>query len=99
MAVAVPLTAKGSVSTSAEEWIDLATNHEFLQDWTAMTESFTLARFLGGLTQEVVHPRYTAFVRSGRTSCNRPNIQQIPRKGGFREIFKASPGYLMLAVD
>jgi DNA polymerase I-like protein with 3'-5' exonuclease and polymerase domains len=78
------LTVKGSVSTSADEWADLSPHHEFLQDWVAMTESFTLARFLGGLTEEVVNPRYTTFVRSGRMSCSKPNIQQLPRKGGFR---------------
>jgi DNA polymerase I-like protein with 3'-5' exonuclease and polymerase domains len=39
------------------------------------------------------------MVRTGRTSCSKPNIQQVPRKGGFRESFRPSPGHFFLAVD
>jgi DNA polymerase I-like protein with 3'-5' exonuclease and polymerase domains len=37
--------------------------------------------------------------RNGRTSAHNPPIQQTPRKGGFREIFKASPGHVLVALD
>jgi hypothetical protein len=47
----------------------------------------------------VVHPSYTVMVRTGRTSCSRPNIQQIPKDSAFRQSFVASPGHLLLAVD
>jgi DNA polymerase-1 len=39
------------------------------------------------------------MVRTGRTSCSGPNIQQVPRKGGFREIFVAPAGHGVLAAD
>ncbi len=39
------------------------------------------------------------MVRNGRSSCGGPAIQQTPRKGGFREMFRASEGRLILSVD
>src|SRR5262249_45422480 len=47
----------------------------------------------------VVHPSYAVMVRTGRTSCSSPNVQQIPKDSNFRESFTASPGHLLLAVD
>jgi DNA polymerase I-like protein with 3'-5' exonuclease and polymerase domains len=46
-----------------------------------------------------VHPSYSVMVRTGRTSCSNPDIQQIPRDGMFRQAFLSSSGYLLLAVD
>jgi DNA polymerase-1 len=46
-----------------------------------------------------VHPHYTTLVRSGRTSCAAPNIQQVPRGSSFRQAFIPSPGHFLLAVD
>ena len=95
----MPRTKTGRVSTSAKEWADFASLDPFVAAWVEMTEAFTLARFLGGLTEGTVHPRYANLVRSGRTSCSNPNIQQLPRKGGFREVFVPSSGHFLLAVD
>jgi hypothetical protein len=50
-------------------------------------------------TRMTVHPSYSVLVRTGRTSCSAPNIQQIPRDGTFRQAFVASPGHWLLAVD
>jgi len=95
----IPRTEKNQVSTPAKEWADYASLHSFVADWVEMTETFTLARFLGGLTEEIVHPRYATLVRSGRTSCSSPNIQQLPRKGGFRAVFVPTRGHFLLTVD
>jgi hypothetical protein len=46
-----------------------------------------------------VHPSYTTMVRTGRTSCRAPNVQQVPKDSAFRQAFVASPGHLLLAVD
>jgi DNA polymerase I-like protein with 3'-5' exonuclease and polymerase domains len=48
---------------------------------------------------DTVHPAYTVMVRTGRTSCSNPNVQQIPRDSAFRQSFQASAGHLLLAVD
>jgi hypothetical protein len=46
-----------------------------------------------------VHPSYSIMVRTGRTSCSKPNVQQIPRDSAFRQSFVASPGTFLLAAD
>lgn len=46
-----------------------------------------------------INPYYNVLVDSGRTSCSGPNIQNQPRKGGVRECFVPSPGYVYVGCD
>lgn len=39
------------------------------------------------------------MVRTGRTSCRNPNLQQLPRDARFREMIIAPPGYWLLQID
>lgn len=56
---------------------------------------------------ESVHPRtgrihteyFTVGTQTGRFSSNNPNLQNIPRKGGYRECFIPEEGFLFAAVD
>lgn len=50
-------------------------------------------------SDERVHPSFSPMVRTGRTSCFKPNIQNIPRKEGLREIFIPAEGHLLFAND
>lgn len=56
-------------------------------------------RYLKAGTTEPIHPSWNVLVETGRTSCRAPNAQQLPRKGGFRECFKARPGYVFAFCD
>lgn len=47
----------------------------------------------------MVHPTYNVMIRSGRTSCSAPNLQQVPRDSAFRQAFMAPAGYFMLIAD
>ena len=42
---------------------------------------------------------YTLGADTGRMSCVRPNLQQVPREGGFRACITADPGYRLISVD
>lgn len=42
---------------------------------------------------------YTLSADTGRMSCVRPNVQQVPRQGGFRSCITADPGHLLISVD
>jgi DNA polymerase I-like protein with 3'-5' exonuclease and polymerase domains len=42
---------------------------------------------------------YTLGTNTGRMSAVRPNIQQLPRSGGFRAMVNADPGQLMISAD
>lgn len=50
-------------------------------------------------TQIPLSPRWDVLKATGRTSCARPNLQQLPRKGGVRECFVPRPGYVFAAAD
>jgi hypothetical protein len=96
----IPLTGKTRrLSTSRKLWQEYQDHHPFLRAWVAVEELTKLLQFFGQLREDVVHPSYTVMVRTGRTSCTRPNVQQVPRDSSFRQAFVASPGHHLLAVD
>jgi DNA polymerase I-like protein with 3'-5' exonuclease and polymerase domains len=64
-----------------------------------MEQAAHFSTFLAHLKGDRAHPEYSVMVRNGRSSAQNPPIQQTPRKGGFREIFRASPGHVLVTVD
>jgi hypothetical protein len=46
-----------------------------------------------------ISPRYNAIIETFRTSCSKPNIQNLPREGGVRNCWWARPGYVYGFVD
>jgi hypothetical protein len=42
---------------------------------------------------------YTLSADTGRMSCVRPNLQQVPREGGFRACITADPGEVLISAD
>lgn len=46
-----------------------------------------------------VHPRFTILVRTGRTSCAKPPLQQLPRGDAIREVFVAPDGFILAPID
>jgi DNA polymerase I-like protein with 3'-5' exonuclease and polymerase domains len=42
---------------------------------------------------------YTLGTDTGRMSCVRPNLQQLPREGGVRACITADPGYTLISAD
>jgi len=88
------------MSTSRKHWAEHESRHPFVKQWLSMESAAHFLAFLAHLGEEgVVHPEYQVLVRNGRTSCKNPPIQQTPRSGGFREMFIASPGHVLVAVD
>lgn len=62
------------------------------------------AQFLRDLLERagasgLIHASYNVLVSTGRTSAYWPNIQQMPRRGGIRECFRARPGHVLVAAD
>jgi len=50
-------------------------------------------------TRYPINNRYTLPLATGRTSSSNPNLQNIPRDGGFRECVIPPPGWLLIACD
>jgi hypothetical protein len=99
VAAVVPLTAKGRVSERAEDWAHVASRNPLVSAWLGMVETTSQTKFVANLAGDVVHPKYEPLLRTGRTSCSSPNVQNMPRKGGFREMFVPAPGHVLLVVD
>jgi len=50
-------------------------------------------------TRTAINARFNVLVASGRTSCSRPNLQNLPRTGGLRECFVPRPGFVFISAD
>jgi DNA polymerase-1 len=59
----------------------------------------TFGKIFEALDDRPVRCTYDVLKRTGRTSCSKPNIQQLPRDGGIRECFVPRPGYVFVAAD
>jgi DNA polymerase-1 len=46
-----------------------------------------------------IHSEYFPFTGAGRYSCNKPNLQQIPRAKKFRKCFRAPDGKIFILAD
>src|SRR5262249_25010055 len=92
----VPLTSRTRKPTSSTKfWAEYKDLHPFLCDWIKVEELSKLLQFFTNLKEEKVHPDYTVLVRTGRTSCRGPNVQQIPKSGSVRQVFVPSQGHLL----
>lgn len=94
-----PPTTDGTTSTKLAVWSAYRDRHPFVRDWLETEEATNLLRHLAPLTGDAVHPEYAVLVRTGRTACSGPNVQQVPHAGNLRSVFVPSPGHLLLAVD
>lgn len=99
--VVIPRTPKThDLSTSLDVWRDAAPDHPLVKNWTEMSDLGKLLQFCFQLKdKESVHPRYHALVRTGRTSCTTPNIQQMPKEAHFRDCFMPRSGFMFAAID
>lgn len=66
------------------------------------TRGHSYLNFVDG--QDLIHASYKlGWVTTGRTSCEDPALQQVPKRGKwapiFRQIFKAPPGWVWLEAD
>jgi DNA polymerase-1 len=85
------LSAKGFVL--AQQLLDYkfyyGANTKFLNQWG------TYASYDGR-----IHPSFNQTnVKTGRTSCSNPNLQQVPRNKELRSLFTAAPGRVLIEAD
>lgn len=94
-----PKTDKGHLGLSSKYWGQFAGDDPYISAWVELEHTAKLLGFFGRLTAAVIHPRYRALVRTGRTSCKEPNLQQLPRAGGFRQMVVAPAGQVLFGID
>ena len=96
-----PYTLKGNIQTS-KEVLQNSGNDELIayaQGAQARTLYSTFIPILEKGFDSPINANFNVLVRSGRTSCWGPNLQNIPRYSGIREAFVPRPGMTFCSVD
>ena len=99
-------TPKGAPSTSASALRKLAMKGYEIptilmkyKDAATRNKMF-LNRWEGDSYESRIHPSFNLTnVVSGRTSCNNPNLQQVPRTKDIRGLFSGAPGMILFEAD
>ena len=99
-------TPKGAVSIGAEQLEDYAQMGypiaKTLLEYKRRSKDIGtfLEPWLEQSVDSRLHPTFNVdTVRTGRTSCQEPNLQQVPRDKALRSLFNASPGYVLFECD
>lgn len=94
----LPRTETGSISSKSAD-LEPFRHLQFIDDYLSFNELEKATSFVRELEVNRVHPRYNLMVNTGRTSCSKPNFQQLPRVGGIREMFIAKPEHTFVITD
>lgn len=99
-------TPKGVPSIKAEQMDDYAEMGypvaKFLKEYKKYVRDvgFFLEPWLEQEVDGRLHPIFNVdTVRTGRTSCQNPNLQQVPRDKALRTLFVAPPGKALFECD
>lgn len=99
-------TKKGAPSTAADVLKELAMKGYELPDLlmkykdAATRNKMFLNRWKDDCYESRIHPNFNLTnVVSGRTSCNSPNLQQVPRTKDIRGLFSGAPGMILFEAD
>lgn len=91
---------KAGTSVSVKLWEKLGKSHPFVGCWTKIGKLSKLLGFFQIFHEEaLIHPRYNILLKTGRTSCQKPNVQQIPRSMDVRSLFIPRPGHKFVVID
>ena len=101
----IETTKSGAFSTSESVLKQLSLEHELPK---LLLEYRTLAKLLTGflrsweekLIGHRLHPTFNLHgAVTGRLSCRKPNLQQVPRKSVIRSLFSAPKGWSFVEAD
>lgn len=99
-------TGKGAPSTAADVLKELSMKGYELPDLlmkykdAATRNKMFLNRWSDDCYESRIHPSFNLTnVVSGRTSCNNPNLQQVPRTKDIRGLFSGAPGMILFEAD
>jgi DNA polymerase-1 len=94
------LTPKGKLATDADYLRGLKSPKLDLYIAAKDAEKrLSLVEALRPKHGRILRPRWNPFVSTGRLSCSEPNLTQVPRVGGYRELFVPRDGYVYLIAD
>ena len=94
----LPKTDQGDYSMKESD-LEKYSDNPFIKSFLDYKRTEKTTFFIRKLTGSRVHPRYDLLKNTGRTGCSSPNIQQLPRDGDIRSMFKAEEGNTLLITD
>lgn len=94
-------TKKGEIQL--DEDACKASGDELLESYSALSKLQTVVNkdipaLLQGISMPI-HASFNSLIATGRTSCSKPNIQNIRRLPGIRECFIPRKGHVFLDAD
>ena len=94
----LPKTDQGDYSMKESD-LEKYSDNPFIKSFLDYKRTEKTTFFIRKLEGSRVHPRYDLLKNTGRTGCSSPNIQQLPRDGDIRSMFKAEEGHTLLITD
>lgn len=94
----LPKTPQGDYSMKESD-LEKYKDNPFIKSFLDYKKTEKTTFFIRKLSGSRVHPRYDLLKNTGRTGCSSPNIQQLPRDGDIRSMFKAREGNTLLITD
>lgn len=95
----LPTTESGDISSKRDDLVKFK-HYPFISDYLEFIETEKSTTFVRDLETSVIHPRYNCLLNTGRTSCSKPNIQQLPRAGEIRSMFvPKTKGNVLVDID
>lgn len=93
-----PTTPTGKISISLDWWKHNALS-PIINKLSLLSDLRKELQFVSQYTQPYVYPKYRVCVRTGRSSCYDPNIQQMPKAGSLRKAIIPEPGCVFIVAD
>lgn len=95
-------TAKGVPSVSSDVLVNYVGNPvvDDLLEYRRLTKLETFIKSWEEIqVDNRIYPSFNITARTGRTTCNNPNLQNIPQDKNVRNLIEARPGWKTIEVD
>lgn len=95
-------TAKGVPSVSSDVLMNYVGNPvvDDLLEYRRLTKLETFIKSWDKIqVNDKIYPSFNITARTGRTTCNNPNLQNIPQDKNVRNLIEARPGWKIIEQD
>lgn len=95
-------TAKGVPSVSSDVLVNYVGNPvvDDLLEYRRLTKLETFIKSWEKIqVNDRIYPSFNITARTGRTTCNNPNLQNIPQDKNVRNLIEARPGWKIIEQD
>lgn len=99
---AIEKTAKGVPSVGSDVLVNYVGNPvvDGLLEYRRLTKLETFIKSWEEIqVDDRIYPSFNITARTGRTTCNNPNLQNIPQDKNVRNLIEARPGWKILECD